>query len=73
MDVPFPSVGPVPDSSAFTSDCSKLLVVIEGEPRLIDDVFVDPEGGAGVIDFNGDPGAGEPTYTFVDFNYFDDK
>ena len=66
------AVGPVPDSSAFTSDCTKLIVAIEAEPRVVNGAPVDPEGGVAILDFNGVPD--EQTgvaMTFVDFRKFD--
>ena len=65
-------VGPVPDSSAFTSDCTKLLVAIEAEPCIVDGAPDDPEGGVAILDFNGVPNPENGfDFVFVDFQMFD--
>ena len=35
----------------FTSDCSKIVVALEGELRMVNDKVVDPEGGVAIISF----------------------
>ena len=67
------TVGTRPDSAEFTSDCSKLLVAIEGTLyRYNAGTFVDPEGGVAVLEFGqGGPHAGATVVnTFKDFTQF---
>lgn len=62
-------VGALPDMLTFTSNGSKLVVAIEGEPS--DDYLVDPEGEIAVIDVNWDGTTLNTTLTeigFTDFN-----
>ena len=70
MCVHFFAVGALPDSSAFTSDCSKLIVAIEGEPTVVEGLPVDPEGGATILDFGTNPDSGNVLITFLDFTQF---
>jgi hypothetical protein len=55
------TVGSLPDSIAFNSDGSKLLVANEGEPS--DDYSFDPEGSLSVIDVDYDPTTKDYSFT----------
>ena len=68
-------MGSLPDSAKFTSDCTKLIVAIEGEVRNVEGRVVDPEGGVMVIDFGslGPQTGTQPTKNFVDFTSFNNR
>jgi DNA-binding beta-propeller fold protein YncE len=55
------TVGSLPDSTAFNSDGSKLLVANEAEPS--DDYSFDPEGSLSVIDVDYDPTTKDYSFT----------
>ncbi|XP_067666371.1 mesenchyme-specific cell surface glycoprotein-like [Haliotis asinina] len=65
-------VGAHPDNMKFTSDCRRLVVSNEGEPRVVEGTFYDPEGTVSVITFSTTPGA-TPVVTTIDFKKFDDS
>ncbi|XP_048252939.1 mesenchyme-specific cell surface glycoprotein-like [Haliotis rufescens] len=65
-------VGAHPDNMKFTSDCRRLVVSNEGEPRVVDGTFFDPEGTVSVLTFSPTPGA-IPTVATIDFRKFDDQ
>ena len=69
------AVSSLPDSAKFTSDCSKLIIAVEGEVRNVGGTVVDPEGGVVVVDFGtqGPDAANDPRKTFVDFTYFNNQ
>ena len=50
-------VGALPDMVKFTSDCSRLLVAMEGELVVVDGEAADPEGETVIIDFESLPGS----------------
>ncbi|XP_046584155.1 mesenchyme-specific cell surface glycoprotein-like [Haliotis rubra] len=54
----------------FTSDCRRLVVSNEGEPRVVGGTFYDPEGTVSVITFSTTPGA-IPVVTTIDFKKYD--
>ncbi|CAH1785683.1 unnamed protein product [Owenia fusiformis] len=45
------TVGSLPDMVAFTSDCKKAVIAIEGERREINGQAVDPEGEIAIVEF----------------------
>ncbi|XP_048252523.1 mesenchyme-specific cell surface glycoprotein-like [Haliotis rufescens] len=66
------TVGAHPDNMKFTSDCRRLVVSNEGEPRVVGGTFYDPEGTVSVVTFSTTPGA-LPTVTTIDFKKYDEQ
>ena len=70
--MPLLIVNSLPDSAKFTSDCSKLVIAVEGLVHNVGGTVVDPEGGVMVADF-GQQGPDAdiiPSNTFVDFTSY---
>ena len=54
----------------FTHDCSKLIVAVEAELRVVNGEVVDPEGQVAIIDLQELPQ--EPTVKTASFRRFND-
>ena len=67
------SVGPLPDMIVFTKDCRKLVIALEGEPRMVNGNVVDPEGGVGVIEFLSADFTGTHTFRVANFTSFNSR
>jgi len=67
------AVGALPDMLKFTSDCSKIVVALEGELRMVNGDVVDPEGGVAIISFL----EGQPSEQYhlqiANFTHFNDR